>query len=198
MNALLWAPLALAVVLGVDRLLLHVEAGVRHLLACVLLAVACGACDVPAPARDVDALLQTSALRYTLRRDELGYRVSIPWTFHNVTGDTVWVPNCSGDVRPILQVERKGSWFDAWTPFGATCASPPVVVAPGDSLADTLRLFGAPAGSNLVPAFAFEEVDGMYRLLWQRAQSAWDGGPADPAVALPVAQRISNRFLLER
>jgi hypothetical protein len=150
------------------------------------------------PERDADALLQTSALRYALHRDELGYRTTIPWTFHNETGDTVWVPNCDGDVRPLLQVERDGAWFDAWTPFARPCASAPVVVPPGDSLADTLRVFGGPAGSNLVPAFAFEDVEGVYRLLWHRALSSWDGVAIDPAAALPVAQRVSNRFLLER
>jgi len=166
-----------------------------RLAAVVLVAVACGP---RVPERDTGALLQTAALRYELRRDELGYRVTIPWAFHNATGDTVWVPNCDGDVRPLLQVERNGAWFDAWTPFAGTCASPPVVVAPGDSLADTLHVFGGAAGSNLVPAFAFEEVEGVYRLLWHRALSAWDGASVDPADALPVAQRVSNRFLLER
>jgi len=167
----------------------------RFLLALVLLAVAC---ETPPPERDAGALLQTSALRYTLRRDALGYRATIPWSFHNETGDTVWIPNCGGDVRPVLQVERKGAWFDAWTPFADPCASPPVMLPPGDSLADTLHVFGAPAGSNLVPAFAFEEVEGTYRLLWHRAVSSWDGDAVDPASALPLAQRISNRFLLER
>ena len=162
----------------------------------ILVAAACG--KPPTPERDGHALLQTSALRYELRRDELGYRATIPWTFHNETGDTVWLPNCEGDVRPLLQVERNGAWFDAWTPFSGACASPPVVLPPGDTLADTLRVFGAPAGSNLVPAFTFEEVEGVYRLLWHRAVSSWDGGPVDPASALPMTQRISNRFLLER
>lgn len=167
-------------------------------IACVVLA-AVAACGEPAPpGRDGDALMQTSALRYELERDELGYRVTIPWVFHNETGDTVWVPNCDGDVRPLLQVERNGAWFDAWTPFADDCVSPPLVIEPGDSVADTLRVFGGPAGSNLVPAFAFEDVDGVYRLLWHRALSAWDGETVDPAAALRTARRVSNRFLLER
>ncbi len=164
----------------------------------VVVVLVAAACAKPAPERDGNALLQTSALRYELRREVLGYRTTIPWTFHNETGDTVWLPNCEGDVRPLLQVERNGAWFDAWTPFSGACASPPVVVPPGGTLADTLRVFGAPAGSNVVPAFAFAEVGGVYRLLWHRAVSSWDGGPVDPASALPLTQRISNRFLLAR
>ncbi len=150
------------------------------------------------PPRDPGALLQTSALRYELRRDELGWRVTIPYTFRNDTGGPVYLPNCGGDIRPLLQVERNGAWFDAWRPFTERCQSPPVVILAGDTLADTLRVFGAPAGSNLVPAFAFEDVEGVYRLLWYQAVSSTEEGAADPDAPLPLAERISNRFLLER
>lgn len=170
----------------------------RNRSAWSLLLIAAAGCARAELQRDVEAPLQTSDLRYELRRDELGYRTTIPWTFLNATGDTVWVPNCNGDVRPLLQVDRNGAWFDAWTPFSETCAGEPLVVAPGASIADTLHVFGAPAGSNLVPAFAFEDVEGVYRLLWHRAVSSWNGGPVDPSSALPLNQRISNRFLLER
>jgi len=152
----------------------------------------------PEPTRDADALLQTSALRYELRREDLGWRVTIPYTFRNDTGGPVYLPNCDGDIRPLLQVERNGAWFDAWRPFTVKCQSPPVVVLAGDTLADTLRVFGAPAGSNLVPAFTFEDVQGVYRLLWYQAASSADSAVVDPDALLPLRQRISNRFLLER
>lgn len=162
-------------------------------------AMAALACGGPRePARDADALLQTSSLRYELHREELGWRVTVPYTFRNDTGGPVYLPNCEGDIRPLLQVERNGAWFDAWRPFTVKCQSPPVAIPAGDTLADTLRVFGAPAGSNLVPAFAFEDVEGVYRLLWYQAVSSADEGVVDPDALLPLPQRVSNRFLLER
>lgn len=166
------------------------------LTAAALALASCGGPpDVP---RDTEPLLQTSALRYTLERDELGFRATIPYAFRNDTGGPVHLPNCGGDVRPLLQVQRGDAWFDAWEPFRETCQDPPVTIAAGDVFTDTLRLFGAPAGSNLVPAFAFEEVEGVYRLLWNQAVTRHDGGAPDPKALLPIEQRTSNRFVLER
>lgn len=164
--------------------------------AAALLLAGCG--TPPEVTRDTDRLIQTSELRYTLSRDELGFRATIPFTFHNATGAPVYLPNCGGDVRPLLQVQRNGAWFEAWIPFRERCTSEPVVVPPGGTLADTLRIFGAPAGSNLVPAFTFEEVEGVYRLLWNQAVSRHAGGAVDPEALLPLASRVSNRFVLTR
>jgi len=173
--------------------------GLRGRVLSALGAMAALACGGPRePARDADALLQTSSLRYELHREELGWRVTVPYTFRNDTGGPVYLPNCEGDIRPLLQVERNGAWFDAWRPFTVKCQSPPVAIPAGDTLADTLRVFGAPAGSNLVPAFAFEDVEGVYRLLWYQAVSSADEGVVDPDALLPLPQRVSNRFLLER
>lgn len=162
----------------------------------LLSASACG--GVPDVPRDAEPLIQTSALRYVLTQDDLGYRTRLVYTFRNETGGPVYLPNCEGDVRPVLQVDRNGSWFDAWTPFRSTCESPAVVIGAGESRTDTLSLFAAPAGSNVVPTFVFPEVDGVYRLLWDRAVSRYEGGPLDPEALLPVAQRTSNRFVLTR
>ena len=166
-------------------------------LSALLLAVAaCGAPpDLP---RDAEPLLQTSALRYELTRDDLGYRTTLIYTFRNDTGAPVYLPNCQGDIRPVLQVQHRGAWFDAWTPFRTACVSDAVVIGAGDSLTDTVAVFGAPAGSNVVPAFAFEDVEGVYRLLWDRALTRYDGVTVDPTALLPLSQRVSNRFVLVR
>ncbi len=153
------------------------------LLAAAGLAAACG--DVPAVERDPSAPIQTSALRYELRTLDFGYAATIPWTFQNGTGHEVRVRNCRGDVRPSLQVRREGRWVDAWRPFGSACESPPLVIPPGGSYADTLEVVGAPPGSNVTPAFVFEDVAGVYRLVWDRA--------AD----LPLEETVSNAFVLE-
>lgn len=167
--------------------------------AALLAALAVASCDAaPEVQRDPEPLIQTSELRYTLTSDELGFRTTIPYTFRNTTGGPVYLPNCEGDVRPILQVELRGAWFDAWEPFRIRCVHAPVVIGPGEVFEDTLHFFGAPAGSNLVPAFAFAEVQGVYRLLWTQAVTRHEEGRVDPTALLPLEQRTSNRFVLER
>jgi hypothetical protein len=148
--------------------------------------------------RDPEPPLQTDALRYELVRDDVGDRTTIAYTFLNGTEEAVVVPNCGGDTRPMLQKRRNGRWFDAWSPFRDACLSPPVVIAPGASYADTFAVFGAPPGSNVLPAFVFSDVEGVYRLFWDQARPADSLGAPDMGRALPMEDRVSNPFLLVR
>lgn len=169
---------------------------VRVLCACLALA----ACR-PAPTveRDPGPLMQTDALRYDLIRDEVGYATRIAYTFRNETGGAVVLPNCDGDTRPMLQKERDGRWYDAWEPFRDRCEGTPVVIGVGETFTDTVAVFGAPPGSNLLPAFVFPEVEGVYRLFWVQARPAVDGtGAPDMERSLDMSQRVSNPFVLAR
>lgn len=149
--------------------------------------------------RDPAPLLQTDTLVYALVRSEAGYSTRIAYTFRNETGEAVVLPNCDGDTRPMLQKERGGGWFDAWEPFRDRCVSPPVVIGPGETFADTLNVFGAPPGSNVLPAFVFPEVEGVYRLFWVQARPAADSaGTPDESRRLAMEQRVSNAFVLAR
>lgn len=160
----------------------------------VALAASCGGVGDVQP--DPDALIQTSELRYALERLDFGYATTIPYEFHNRTGGNVYLRNCGGDVRPLLQVRRDGRWVDAWHPFVESCEDMPLVVRPGRTYADTLRVVGAPPGSNVTPAFVFEDVEGVYRLLWFQAVREYDADQPDRSEALPLAQRVSNPFAL--
>lgn len=156
-------------------------------------AAACSA--PPSVERDPVPLIQTDALEYPLTRNEVGYRATIPYTFRNETGEAVVLPNCEGDVRPLLEVLRGGtSWFEAWKPYTVACESEAVVIAPGEIFTDTLHLFGTPPASNVLPTFLFPEVEGVYRLVWYQARAASDTSGA----LLPLEERVSNPFVLLR
>ena len=148
--------------------------------------------------RDPAPMLQTSALRYTWDRHDVGYSTRIPFTYRNETGVEVLVDHCDGDVRPLLQIRRGDRWVDQWHPFMDGCRDPPLRIAPGDVYSDTVRVIGAPPGSNVTPAFVFEDVEGVYRLYWFQARlSVSDSGPPgreSEAGALPW--RVSNPFVL--
>lgn len=161
-----------------------------------LLLLACS--PPPTVERDPAPLLQTDALTYTLARNELGYRARIPWTFRNETGAPVYLENCDGDVRPLLEMDRDGMWFPAWEPYRDACQSAPVVVPPGATYADTLALFGAPPGSNVMPVFVFPEIQGVYRMVWTQAYATFDTLAGRPGELLPLEQRVSNAFVLVR
>lgn len=175
------------------------------------LSLALAACSAPPSVeRDPAPLIQTDALEYPLVRNDVGYRTSIPFTFRNLTGEAVHLPNCDGDVRPVLEMRRGTSWFEAWTPYRQECVSDPVVIPAGGTFTDTLEVFGAPPASNVLPIFTFPEIEGVYRLVWTQAmappagteEEAGDGTEAPGAgvqgTRLPLEQRVSNPFVLRR
>lgn len=156
-----------------------------------------GGCGgVPKVERDPGPLLQTSDLRYSFERLDIGYSASIPYEFRNRTGGNVYLRNCDGDVRPLLQVQRDGRWVDAWQPLTAGCESFPLVIRPGVTFVDTLRVLGAPPGSNVMPAFVFEDVEGIYRLLWFQAVSEYDPEHPETSTPLRLEHSVSNAFAL--
>lgn len=152
----------------------------------------------PTVSRDPTALLQTDTLAYLLAEDEIGYRTRIPFTFRNETGGPVYLANCEGDVRPLLEMDRNGIWFPAWEPYRAECRSRPVVIAEGGTYGDTLALRGARPDSNVMPAFVFPDVEGVYRMVWFQAYATYDTITGQPGELLPLEQRVSNAFVLAR
>jgi len=164
-------------------------------LAVILLLSACR--PTPTVERDPAPLMQTDSLSYALARSDAGYSTRIAYTFRNETGEAVVLPNCKGDTRPMLQKERGGRWYDAWEPYRDRCTSLPVVIGVGETFSDTLNVFGAPPGSNLLPAFIFPEVEGVYRLFWVQARPAADStGAPDMERSLEMGSRVSNPFVL--
>lgn len=164
----------------------------------ILLAFLAACHAPPRVERDPQPLLQTSELSYRVTRNRIGFAATIPYTFRNETGVAVHLRNCDGDTRPMLQKRRNGKWFDAWEPFLVRCESPPVVIEEGAVFSDTLHLVGAPPGSNVLPAFVFPEIEGVYRLVWFQALRASPDSTGGDAGRLEERYRVSNPFVLER
>lgn len=155
--------------------------------------VSCG--DIPDVARDPTPFLQTGEVRYAWTRHDFGYGTEISYTYRNDTGATVLLEQCEGDVRPLLQVQRDGRWVDAWHPLMRTCSDEPLVIEPGARWEGTVRVIGAPPGSNVTPNFVFEDVEGVYRLYWFQAHLA-DDGPDGVAPPPDDRWRTSNPFVV--
>lgn len=129
------------------------------ILAVAALLVACSAPLEP-PARELGRPLQTERLEYELRSTDRGLEVSIPFTYTNGTGKTVYVANCNRVVPPALDKQVGGQWVRALSMPVPLCLSPPIVVQPGQLYKDTLRLIAGRPSDNLIPKFEVEEIEG--------------------------------------
>ena len=146
-------------------------------------------------ARDSERLIQTESLAYDLRSDGPGLGVEIGYVFTNRTGAPVYLVNCGGGFGLHLEREVEGVWRFAWGPILPLCLSPPIVIESNATFADTLRVWGAPPGSNTYPQFDVEDPSGIYRIVWDAALSSFqDSVPLGPQI--PFEARISNRFTL--
>lgn len=157
------------------------------------------ACAVPLepPARESGLPLQTEGLEYELRSTGQGLEVGIPFSYRNATGQTVYVVNCNRIAPPSLEKEEGGQWIHAWSAVVPDCLSPPIVIEPGQTYTDTLRLFAGHPSNNTYPKFEVGDVDGIYRLVWHQVVHDYDEdrqGFGDP---LALEERISNAFVLQ-
>jgi hypothetical protein len=147
--------------------------------------------------RDASAPVQTDSLVYHL--DDAGgdaYAVDIPFRYLNDTGRTVSIVNCRGGLAIML--EKRGP--DGWTVFYRSallmCLSPPIQIPAGAVYRDTARIYGVLPGRNAEPAFASDDLDGEYRLVWGNLVHGYD--PDRPGFGDAIGPLRSNPFLLVR
>ena len=160
-----------------------------------MLAGACG----PSPldvARESEPLIQTDALRYELRKTDVGVEVEILYTFTNRTGATVFIVNCGGAFAITLQKEESGRWVDAWGALIPACLSPPININVGELFSAVLSVFGGDLDKNIHPVFKDENATGVYRIAWHDALSSYSDRGYPFGDDLQLAYRISNRFAL--
>jgi hypothetical protein len=147
---------------------------------------------------DSDRLIQTESLEYQFQPDWIGLRVEIPYVFTNRTGRRVYLVNCNGAFALHLERENEGAWRSAWGPALEDCLSPPIVIRRNATFADTLRVWGAPPGSNTRPQFDVNDPSGTYRIVWDHALSSFQADRYPFGPQIPLDARISNRFTIRR
>jgi hypothetical protein len=181
------------------------KAAACSVLAIAGLVIGCGPLSGPVTAPPdhgnaplpVEAPLQTDRLVYQLQRDSGGHvRVEIPFTYHNTTGETVYLVNCRGAVPPSLEKWQAGQWVVAWTPVLLMCLSHPIVIESDVVYSDTLRVSAARQGSNEYPQFEVPDLEGTYRLVWPMPVHEYDFDNPPSGRPLPLESRISNNFEL--
>ena len=160
--------------------------------------ILCLACGAPTgPASDAAALMVTGSASYQLiRGPRESVRTTIEYVYSNRTGQAVSIPNCNGDVTPLLEKFVDGAWVVAWDAPKNDCLSPPVTIEPGEQYRDAVRLRGYPPDGDVRPRFLVSSIEGEYRLVWPDA--VWDYDDSGPpwGESLPLHQRVSNRFAL--
>lgn len=182
--------------------------GFRCALAAVLLGAACGTPPPPtagadggvtaAPPREGLAL-RTDAGEYTLKHGPPFWDTRIPVSFRNPLPDTVYMVNCREEIAMTLEKKTAEGWIPFWQPILMLCLSPPVRIAPGAAYADTVHVSGAMPGTNSAPEFASRDLDGVYRLRWNKVVLHYrENSPASPnrGDSIPAVHRTSNEFVL--
>jgi hypothetical protein len=148
--------------------------------------------------RDSEPLIQTHATEYKLKGDGPGLGVDIAYVFTNRTGGAVYLVNCGGSFGLHLERKAELGWHFAWGPVLNQCLSPPIVIEPNATFAGTLRVWGAPPGSNTYPQFDVDDPSGTYRIVWDDALSSFDADSYPFGAQIPLEARISNRFTLRK
>ena len=148
-------------------------------------------------ARDRGAASQTDSLHYQLAALEGRHVGRAMVTFRNQTADTAYFIHCNDATGVELQREVDGAWVRVWSPPQNGCHSPPIVVAPGNTLRRRVILFDGyqPEGADSV--LPPPEKPATYRLVWTQLVHDYRRN-ASSERPLPLEQRVSNRFLMSR
>lgn len=163
------------------------------LVAVAAIALVVQACDSPTSAGP--GLIQTGQVSYTLVASGDGLEAKIDYVFTNLTEGRVYLVNCNGGFALALERQDGDAWKQVWAPLLLGCLSAPIVIERGATLADTIRVWGAPPGANADPRFDRDDPSGVYRIVWINALSSFqDHLPFGPQI--PEEYRISNSFLL--
>jgi len=148
---------------------------------------------IPGPPRDDEAPIQTRALEYTLRPRSGGLQIRVTFTFRNLTRDTAYIMRC---VDPEVRLQRlgEGGWESVGRTGSFACLGEPIVVSAGGEWQGRFFLSGAAPDCNCVPKFAEGQPEGTFRLALDGVVDGFDWETGRGGDALPLAQRVSNRF----
>ena len=137
------------------------------------------------PPATVAPTIVTDRTEYRATVDMTLTRLTVPFRYTNAGPDTTFIPFCKSPQPPMLQRWDGSNWTMVYNPYHPLCAAPPVGVAPGASVIDTLHMIAARPGGNFRPVFESMFVPGYYRLLGMLGRR--EG-------TLPFEKRVSNVF----
>jgi hypothetical protein len=158
------------------------------------------ACEHASPsAQPTEAELSADHRVFRWIRHPVGFTTEIPFSFHNRLADTVYVVNCRANLDMTLEARTSGGWQWFWWTEREDCLTPPIVIAPGTLYRDTLEVFGAPPGSNMIPSVASLVLEGTYRLVWNGMVTNYR--EYDPVTrtfgdTIPLSFRTSDPFTI--
>ena len=114
------------------------------ILASALSLAGCGRELATAPKASANVILTGAALvvegsSFSLLGFDHGFRGEIPYRFTNVSDQPVSLLNCLGGYGVWLERKEGAAWQTGYAGIRLGCLSPPIVIAPGEQLADTLR-----------------------------------------------------------
>lgn len=132
--------------------------------------------------------IRTDRAEYIVQGTASGWRAEIPYTFTNLTGETVYVPNCAGVVPLRLDRWQDWTWDPEWEPMLPLCLSVPIPIESGGTVQDTVHFS---AGYSRMPAGT---VEGTYRIVWTSALR--DFTPEAGGHVIALRDRTSNAFRL--
>jgi hypothetical protein len=129
--------------------------------------------------------------------DTVALQAAIPFVLTNHVVETLYIRHCRRQTRLTLEMLQPDGWMAVWSPDVRMCASPPILIAPGERYADTVRIIGFYPSSRAGPQFRTEQLSGVYRIVWHSiyADTATIGAWPRPH-PIPLRQRMSNRFTL--
>jgi hypothetical protein len=170
----------------------------------VLVLIGFAACDAPPSdvPRDIGVgesttRIRTDATEYSLRRDDPGWTTAIGFTYR-AGADTVYIVNCNGAILMNLQKREVEGWRDEWHAEGNACLSPPIVISPGEVFRSEVLIWGTELDDPSYNSFRTPEIDGEYRLVWSQPVHHYDPKLGSFGDTIPLAERLSNPFTLER
>lgn len=133
---------------------------------------------------------------YVLDRSAEGYRTVIPFAYTNRTGRTIYVVNCNGAAPPALEKNTGETWTTTWTGGAPDCLSPAIQIRHGATYRDTLHVFAADPLTDVLPRFADDQPNGIYRLLSNSLLWSFDASAYPFGEDIPVELRRSAPFAL--
>lgn len=160
------------------------------------------ACESPVTNGQFSAVMLTDGDTFAMVPGNAGgLTTEIPYSYRNESPRPIYV--FLGCRYPPPSIEKKvgDSWKHAWRATTINdCAVLPSGLVPGQSMDEIFRVTFYPLGSDVEPVlqFAFEEIEGTYRLKWEEdaVLTRYSENSETPSGPIDLSSRVSNEFTL--